>query len=433
MSTALSLAILGTSVAALLAAIALVRQVARRWRWTAEVQRKSVHIAIGLYALTLPLLFDRRWPVIALIVVALALMLFLRTPASRATGLGSVIHSVERRSAGDIWLALAIGFVFVQSEGNYILYALPIAVIALSDAAAALTGSSYGRTRYQVEEGVKSWEGIIAFFTVTLIVAMVMLLLLTDVGRVNVILLALAIAAFGALVEAVSWRGLDNLFVPVCVHFFLVGYLDAAPLELVVLALTFFGTIAVVALVAPRLGLSPHASRAMSIAIFFFLAVVGPYGTILPLLLTAAHLVARTRQPCRSPHCDLDFVATLSGVGLIWLFVGEAVGPRAVNLYNLGLAGMLLGYLVVALARTSLHVAAMFVLILVLYLALVGVGPADLRWVRALPWLAAGTLALVAVALALRRDLFDRWRAPRLAAAASIVPMSAYLYQTGVA
>ena len=385
MSIALSLAILAASIAALMGMIAAVRRLGQHYGWTAEVQRKSVHVAIGLYALALPLLFDARWPVVVLLLVALGLMLFLRTPASRTAGMGAAIHSVERKSAGDIWLALAIGFVFLHAGNSYILYALPIAVIALSDAAAALTGTSYGRRRFVVEDGLKSWEGVIAFFAVTWILAMVMLLLLTDVPRPNVVVLGVTIAAFGAVVEAVSWRGLDNLFVPICVHFFLAGYLGAAPATLMGLAAIFFATVLAIALLTPRLGLSVHASRAFVIAIFFFIGVGGLYGTVLPLLVIAAHVVARHRRPCRSTHSDLDFIATLCATGLIWYFVGETVGPSAINLYNLGLAGVLLGYVMVA-ARCDWHWAVpAFAVVLGLYLGLVAIGPTYALWVKWLP------------------------------------------------
>ena len=399
MSIAVSLVILAVSVLALLGLIALVRYFGERHRWTAEVQRKAVHVAIGLYALVLPFLFDARWPVVALLLTALALMLFLRTPASRTAGLGAAIHSVERRSAGDICLALAIGFVFLRAGDSYILYALPVAVIALSDAAAALTGSSYGRQRFAVEDGVKSWEGVIAFFAVTWILAMVMLLLLTDIPRLNVVALAVTISAFGAVVEAVSWRGLDNLFVPISVHFFLAGYLNADPQALMVLAAVFLSAVLAVALLTPRLGLSVHASRAFVIAIFFFIGVGGLYGTVLPVLVIAMHVVARRREPCRSVYGDLDLIATLCAIGLIWFFVGETIGPTAINLYNLALAGVLLGYSIIALRFDWRWVAPAFTVSLGLYNALVAIGPANARWMMWLPWIAAGSLALVTIAL----------------------------------
>jgi dolichol kinase len=420
-------------VAALIALIALIHYLGDSHNWSPEVQRKAVHVAVGLYALTLPVLFDQRWPVVLLILVTIVLMLWLRRPASRATGLGAAIHSVERRSWGDILLALAIGFVFLRAGDSYILYALPIAVVALSDAAAALTGSSYGRRRFAIEDGVKSWEGVVAFFAVTWILSMVMLLLVTDVPRLNVVVLSLAIALFGATVEAVSWRGLDNLFVPICIQLFLMGYLHAPPATLALLTLAFLGAILLIVLLAPRLGLGAHASRAFVVAIFSFLGVAGPYGTVLPALIMLAHLAARKARPCRSGHADLDFIGMLSGAALIWLFVGETVGPTAINLYNMSLAGILLAYLLMALGLDRRFALAGYAAVLSAYILLIAVGPHGARWAVGLPETAAASLALVMVALVVRTGWFDRWRAPRIAAVASIVPMTAYLTQTALA
>ncbi len=430
---AAALLILAGSVAALVGFIAIVRRLGQRLGWSGEVMRKGVHVAVGLYALTLPFLFEARWPVVLLILVAIALMLWFRRPASRATGLGAAIHSVERRSWGDVLLALAIGFVFLRAGDAYILYALPIAIVALSDAAAALTGSSYGRRRFAIEDGVKSWEGVIAFFAVTWILAMVMLLLITDVPRINVVVLSLAIALFGATVEAVSWRGLDNLFVPICVQLFLMGYLRAPPETLAILAAAFFSAILLIVLLAPRMGLSAHASRAFVVAIFSFLGVSGPYGTVLPALIMLAHLAARKARPCRSGHADLDFIAMLGGAALVWLFVGETIGPTAINLYNMSLAGVLLAYVLMALALDKRFVIAGYVGVLSAYILLVSVGPRGARWAIGLPETAAVSLAIVMVAILARTGWFDRWRAPRIAAVASVVPMTAYLAQTVIA
>ena len=432
-SIVLALGILAASIAGLIAAIAIIRHLGRRLAWTGEVMRKGVHVVVGLYALLLPVLFDARWPVVLLIVVAVGLMLWFRRPASRASGLGAAIHSVERRSWGDVLLALAIGFVFLRAGDSYILYALPIAIVALSDAAAALTGSTYGRRRFVIEDGVKSWEGVVAFFAVTWILGLVMLLLITDVPRLNVVVLSLAIALFGATVEAVSWRGLDNLFVPICVQLFLLGYLRAEPETLAILAATFFTAILLIVLLGVRLGLSAHASRAFVVAIFSFLGVAGPYGTVLPALIMLAHLAARKVRPCRSGHADLDFIGMLGGAALIWLFIGETIGPTAINLYNMSLAGVLLAYVLMAMAVDRRFALAGYAAVLSAYILLISVGPRGARWAIGLPETAAASLAIVLVALVARRDWFDRWRAPRVAAVASVVPMTAYLAQTVMA
>ena len=52
---------------------------------------------------------------------------------------------------------------------------MPLAVLTLADAAAALAGSTYGRRFFTVDDGRKRVEGSAVFFTVTLLVAMVCL------------------------------------------------------------------------------------------------------------------------------------------------------------------------------------------------------------------------------------------------------------------
>ena len=53
-----------------------------------------------------------------------------------------------------------------------------------------MIGTRYGRKQFAVEAGTKSLEGVAMFFLVTWIVAMVLLLLMTDIGRINVVLLS---------------------------------------------------------------------------------------------------------------------------------------------------------------------------------------------------------------------------------------------------
>jgi len=101
-SAALQIAIAFASVAVLLGLMAVVQRLARARDVSAEVQRKLVHI-------------------------------------------GTL-------------LALAVGTAFFLADGNAILYMLPIATLTLADAAAALTGSHYGRKFFTIEEGQKSIE-----------------------------------------------------------------------------------------------------------------------------------------------------------------------------------------------------------------------------------------------------------------------------------
>jgi len=406
-----------------------------RLGWHPELQRKGVHVATGLFGIALPFLVTDRWPVLLLIGAGIVVMALMRIPAI-AQGFGKALHGVRRRSYGEILLALAVGFVFLRSRNDLILYTLPLAVITLSDTAAALAGTAYGKRSFLIERGTKSAEGVAMFFLVTWIVAMSMLLLFTDVPRANVFLLGVTVAAFGAMVEMDSWRGLDNLFVPVAIHFYLQGYLRAPPEVVLGISALFVGTVLALALWSPRLRhLTPHAARAYCVALFLLIGVSGPVAAILPVAAVIAHLAARRARPCSSPYPDLDLLATLAGAALIWLAIGESVGPSAVDFFAMSFLGAIALYgAIVALDRgPTARVVGLCVLaaaLLATYAVLQRIAPARAGWHPDLVPLAAVTLILCLAAHALFPRWFDRWRAPRVAIVASLVPLPAYLWMT---
>jgi phytol kinase len=425
MSVTAQIGLIVASIALLLAVMAGVRFLAKFWHLSAELQRKCVHVAIGLYTLTLPFTFSQPWPVLVLVALAVVVMLVLRLPHF-AKGLGSTLHGVERKSYGELFLPLSVGFIFYFSVGNPVLYVLPMAVLTLSDAAAALIGTRYGRRHFVVEAGTKSVEGVAMFFMVTWIVAMVLLLTMTEIGRVNVVLLSLVIAVFGAMVEADSWRGFDNLFVPIGIHLFLAGNLEAQPLQLVLLAATFIVALSVILLFAPGLGLSQHAARAYTVLVFLICAVTAPHNAILPVVAVFGHLAARKVRPSKDGYPDLDFLAAVAAVALFWLFLGEATARNSLNIYNLTFAGAALAFVALAANR---HVALIGAAAVVLFAAMLTIAAwnPQAQWHGMLwPWIMA-SFALCLALPALRPEWLDRQRAPRIMALALPVPLAVFV------
>ncbi|MGO9392976.1 diacylglycerol/polyprenol kinase family protein [Rhodoblastus sp.] len=426
MDALLQILLVAVAVEGLLVFIAAVRALGAKLDWSAEVRRKCVHIATGCFAMALPLIFHERWPVVLLVLASIATMLWMRLPSQRSSGLGSTLHSVERKSWGDVLLALAIGFLFLRSSGSPVLYVLPLAVITLSDSAAALAGTIYGRAIFRVEKGVKSFEGVAVFFFVTWLVSIIILLLLTDVERPNVILLGLAVAAFGALVEADSWNGLDNVFVPIGIYIFLRGHLAGGALDIFMLAAAFLATAVAFSRLGPRFGVTGHAARGHAIVVFILASFSGWLAACLPVVALFAHLFAREKRPCRSAYPDLDMLATFVGLACAWLFVGETVGPSALHFFMLTYAGAILVYVALAMGCEPLVSALLTVALLALYaLVMEATVPAS-RWHGPLTSAAFVSLAVCGFAVCWRPRLFDRWRAPRVALVSSIVPTFAY-------
>jgi phytol kinase len=68
--------------------------------------------------------------------------------------------------------------------------------------------------RYSTSEGEKSAEGSLAFFVAAFFSVHIPLLLLSPTGRTETLLIALILGLLVMLLEAIAWRGLDNLFIP---------------------------------------------------------------------------------------------------------------------------------------------------------------------------------------------------------------------------
>lgn len=417
-------------IAAVLALMVLVRLFARRLGIGPEGQRKLIHVATGLASLSFPFLFSNPLPVVVLMGLAIAVMLMLRLP--QAAQLGAVLHDVKRPSFGEVYLALAIVIVFLHAHGEAVLYVLPMLVITLADTASALIGTSYGRRHFTVEDGTKSWEGVSAFFVVTWLVAMAMLLLLSDAPRPNVVILSFLLAGFCALVEADSWRGLDNLFVPVGAHLLLFQYLNSEPWMLLAEAGLFVTFLIVMLGLARYLNITNRAARGYAILLFLVISSVSLVNAILPILAVVAQLLARSVRPTSSSRPDLDLLAASAITALGWLALGEAGGHSVIALFGLTFAAA--GVTFLALALTS-WARLLLVPLLALAAALaVWVGEANLPYSSG--YLPGWPMVLLAFALPVGWALwqpawFDTRRSIKIFAPAVIAPLA--LFVQGIA
>lgn len=425
MSVAPQVALAFGSVGVLLGLMALVRVAARRAEINAEVQRKLIHVGTGLYALVLPWLFPDRWPVYMLIALTLVAMIALRMPALTG-GLGQTLHSVERRSYGDFLLAIAVGLCFFLSDGDALLYVLPIAVLTLADAAAALAGTTYGRRRFRVEAGQKSVEGTVVFFTVTLLIALICLMFLSDLAPGNILAIALMVAAFGALVEAQSWRGFDNLFLPLGLLVFLATHNTSSLFDLLNLAGLFVIAIVGFRLIGPQVGLTQHAARVHVVAMFLILAVVEVQNALLPATALIAHAWASLRNPGSDDYGDLDIVASLGVFSFGWLALGQAMGSSAVQFYGLTAMGLAMGLATLALRGRLILVPLVAALLFGLREAGTALNPAGALWAEPLWPLALVCLGLGAGAVIAVPGLFGRDRVLKLTVLSILPPLGVY-------
>lgn len=437
MSALVQIGIAFGSVGVLMAMMALIRHVSHNKNLSSELQRKLVHVGTGLYALVLPWVFADSWPVYLLGGLSVVVMLVLRLPNSR---LGQTLHSVNRRSYGDLLLAASVGICLFLAEDQLFLYVLPIAVLTLGDAAAALAGTKYGTQFFNVEEGRKSFEGSAVFFLVTLLISMMCLMLMTQLAPANIIVLSLMVAGFGTVVEATSWQGFDNLFLPLGILIFLDVHSSSSLAELILIAGAFaIGTFAF-KLIAPKLGLSRHAASAYVTAVFLILAVTAFQNTILPILILVAHAWSRSAAPCKSQFPNLDIVAGLALISFGWLVLGNATGQNAVAFYGMTAMGLIMGFSAMALSARPRILAgvvllAIAVVLCVIRAAVIDLNPEFTNWNGAMWPVVTATLLLTAMAPLLLPTAFDHRRVAKLTLLALVVPLCSYLFSidlTGV-
>ena len=103
---------------------------------------------------------------------------------------------------------------FYFSRGDSLTFCIPILLLTLADAAAALVGVCYGHFCYATLKGEKTLEGSVALLIVSFFCVHIPLLLFTNTGRYETLLIALNVAIAVTVLEAVACGGADNLLVP---------------------------------------------------------------------------------------------------------------------------------------------------------------------------------------------------------------------------
>jgi len=394
---------------ALLGALGVLRLLAAWKRIDSEVLRKAMHVALGASALTYPWLFHDAAPPLLIAALTLSVLLTLRFLPSARARLGGVVHGVKRASEGDLWFPLSVVVVFGLASGNAVLYVIPILTLTLADAFAALVGSRYGHMRYDTLEGdQKSAEGSIAFFLIAFFAAHVPLLMYTSVGRTESLLIGLTFGFLVMLLEAVAWRGLDNLFIPVGGFFLLRSYLPLPARALAIVLAMTIAMFSVVVLLRRRRTLSDGAALAAVLVGYLTWTVGGWRWIVPPLVFFVSYTVLwpRLEQVRERPH-RLSAVLAVPGSALLWLALARTLGgTTAYFAYTLTLAANLAFVGVTWFRVVRPRTRGRYVLfassvvgwaaLLIPYLLLAGIAAVP-RTIVALPVLLAGAAAFVAL------------------------------------
>jgi len=353
---AISIGKIAGSVALLAIVLWVVARLAKLLQLDAELSRKLIHISLGLYCLMFPLVFSQAWEVGA--TCGLALLVFLLARGVAKTSLGAGLHAVERRSYGELLFAVSVALLFWLKDGHFVsismhqkappgpvLYVLPILILTLCDAASALVGSRYGRRRFQIEEGSKSVEGVVVFAVTAWLLSLIAILLMTDIGRGEAVLLAFITAVFGALLEGASWRGLDNLFIPLGLYFLLSNLLYLGVPGLATIAGFFLAALLALLWVSrERPGEERH-FLAAGATLFFCIAIFAePASIITPAVAVATYVAADAVRNGQRPAFDaLTLLIVILAVAMLFFVVSHVAQMDTIFGFNLSFAALAAG------------------------------------------------------------------------------------------
>lgn len=305
-----------------------------------ESIRKAFHIGSGLLTLAFPFLFESTWPVILLAATSAAMIAATRWVRPIRDRFGKVAGGVERTTIGELYFPASVATVFwLARDESPLLFCIPILVLTLADAVGALVGVRYGQHKF--EGSAKSFEGSLAVVVAAFFCVHVPLLLWTDTGRAETLLIAGTLALLVMLLEGSAWRGLDNLFVPIGGFFLLQAWL---PLDAAALTGRFAVTcllLGAVLLLRRRSTLGDAALLAGAFFSYLAWAIAGWPWLVAPAAAFGGYAWMSPRTPANSRRIhDVAAVIAVWAFAVVWLVLAKASGDwRLVFPFTLVFAG----------------------------------------------------------------------------------------------
>ncbi|MGD9680721.1 MAG: diacylglycerol/polyprenol kinase family protein [Candidatus Obscuribacterales bacterium] len=284
-----------------------------------ESIRKTLHIFMGTLTLSFPWLFQAPWPVVALSIFASLFICLVKVSNMKAWA--PVVCARGRSSIGEICFPLSVGLVFLLAGGDRSLYMIPVAILTFADAGSALIGMRFGRRRFHTADGIKTTEGSLAFALIAFVATTMILSLTTGpLPAAQCLALAGIVALIAMLFEAISWKGLDNLLVPLGSYLALKTHMSLAAGDLGMRMLILVSLAAAIIFARRKTTLNGSAIAGVALFCYFAWILGGPLWALSPVLLYGGYRVllpARYRD-LRSSH-SIYAVISVASAGIVWL------------------------------------------------------------------------------------------------------------------
>lgn len=198
----------------------------RRNKISGEVTRKFAHFVSILAVIPMPYMFSSHWYILVLALIFFAFLLITQYNKQLKS-----IHDISRKSIGSYLLPLSIYVTFLIAFllGNKFVYILPMLILAICDPMAAILGMNIkkynGRIKLFGHKYNKTWLGSGAFFLMSMVISIIALYYHRGLFDFETFWLAILIGFVGTLGEFFSWRGSDNLSIPLSIVIILVVFL----------------------------------------------------------------------------------------------------------------------------------------------------------------------------------------------------------------
>jgi len=249
----------GLFLVGLLALMATTQVVSSTFHWPPAHSRKVIHLATGFIVALAPMVFSTPPPLLLLSLVFIVLNFIgaryrlIRSMHGVSEGSGG-----EAVSYGTVYYPMAF-FILVAWlwDGGKSILVIAMLILAVADAGAALVGErAKNPIGYRIGSDAKSLQGSLAMFGLSAAVVFITLPWLDSLDGLRVrwftaAWMAVAVGLYATALEAVSYRGSDNLTVPLGAAFIL-HFLLSHPTAVNLLLLTGMALSLVIGVISIR-------------------------------------------------------------------------------------------------------------------------------------------------------------------------------------
>lgn len=198
----------------------------RRFKVKGEITRKFAHFVSTLAVIPFPYIFSSHW-----YVMVLGIIFFIALFVTQHSKQLKSIHDIERKSVGSYLLPFSIYITFLLSIkfGLKFYYILPMLILAICDPMAAILGMNIKKKNQKITVfGINTGKTILGsggFLVTSFFISIIALYFNRGVFDFKTFWLAFVVSVISTLAELFSWRGSDNLTIPLSVCFTLLLFL----------------------------------------------------------------------------------------------------------------------------------------------------------------------------------------------------------------